>query len=99
MSKPNQGSNRSNSNLHAILIGIDYYFPNRLEGGACYPSLKGCVRDINHVEDFLLTAIKILPENIIKLTCSIDNNDKNKPLETQEKWPTYDNMISIQQNY
>jgi hypothetical protein len=92
MSNSNPGNN--NSSLHAILIGIDYYFPNSLEGGAYYPSLGGCVRDIDHVKDFLLTTLKIQSENILKLTCSINNNDENKPLETQEKWPTYDNMIA-----
>ena len=41
------------SKLHAVLIGIDCYLPNRLPDGGYYPNLGGCVRDINHVEDFL----------------------------------------------
>ena len=49
--------------------------------------------DIDNIKDFLLT-VKIPSENILKLTCSINNNDGNKPLETVEKWPTYDNMVS-----
>jgi hypothetical protein len=85
---------KDNTNLHALLIGIDYYFPNILDGGAYYPSLGGCVRDIDHVEEFLLTSVKIPSENIVKLTCSIDTNDSNKPLESQEKWPTYDNIVA-----
>jgi hypothetical protein len=34
-------------NSMALLIGIDHYLPNRL-----YKNLRGCVRDINLVEDF-----------------------------------------------
>ena len=41
------------SELHAVLLGIDCYLPNLLPGGGSYPNLGGCIRDINHVEDFL----------------------------------------------
>ena len=40
-------------NLYALLIGVDYYFPNRLPDGGTYPSLGGCVRDVRHVEAHL----------------------------------------------
>src|ERR671932_12580 len=50
-------------NIHALLIGIDYYKPNRL-----YKSLKGCVRDINLVDDYLKRTLKIPAERIRKLT-------------------------------
>ena len=92
MSSPNPNNS---TNLHALLIGIDYYFPNTLEGGVYYPSLGGCVRDINHVEDFLLTFMKIPKQNILKLTSSINNGQDNKPLEPPEKWPTYQNIIAM----
>jgi len=42
-----------NRKLHALLIGIDCYLPNRQPDGSYYPSLGGCIRDINHVEIFL----------------------------------------------
>jgi hypothetical protein len=35
-------------NIYALLIGIDYYLPNRL-----YKNLKGAVRDINLVASYL----------------------------------------------
>jgi hypothetical protein len=77
-----------NSNLHVLLIGIDYYFPNPL-----YSSLGGCVRDINHVEDFLLRKVKgISADNILKLTSSRSNSDSSKPAESEERWPTYANI-------
>ena len=42
-----------NRRLHALLTGIDCYLTNRLPDGSYYPSLGGCVRDINHAEIFL----------------------------------------------
>lgn len=80
------------SNFFAILIGIDYYFPNIIPGGGSYPSLGGCVRDINHVQDFLLQNIQISKDNIIKLTSS-RNDLGNGPLEIPEKLPTYNNIV------
>lgn len=85
-------TNNSGSNFFALLIGIDYYFPNNLPGGGSYPSLAGCVRDINHVEDFLLQKVRISKENILKLTSST-NDLGNGPFETAENLPTYSNMV------
>jgi Caspase domain len=81
------------SKLHALLIGIDCYLPNRLPDGGYYPSLGGCVRDINHVEDFLKRKVGISSENVVKLTSSSDGSN-DKPSEPLAKWPTYDNMVS-----
>jgi hypothetical protein len=82
--------NVEDSNLYAILIGIDFYFPNSL-----YSSLGGCVRDISHVEDFLIRKIKgIFSNNILKLTCSEKKENTGKPTESEEKWPTYENMVN-----
>jgi Caspase domain len=90
MSKPNP----QQSNLHAVLIGIDCYLPNRLPDGGSYSSLKGCVRDINNVENFLLHTIQVPPENILKITSSNTVGTDN-PLEPQEKWPTYENIVDV----
>ncbi|BAY37620.1 peptidase C14 caspase catalytic subunit p20 [Nostoc sp. NIES-2111] len=84
------------ANLYALLIGIDSYMPNTLPDGSLYKSLGGCVRDINHVEAFLIDERKVPKEQILKLTASIsDPNDPSKPLEkdTPEKLPTRQNMI------
>ncbi|NQE36841.1 caspase family protein [Microcoleus asticus] len=81
-------------NLYALLIGIDSYMPNVLPGGSAYKSLGGCVRDINHVEAFLIDERKVPKEQILKLTASIsDPNEPTKPLESPEKLPTRQNMI------
>ena len=87
------------SSIHALLIAVDCYLPNKLPGtGSYYPSLGGCVRDINYVENFLITHIGIPQDNIMKLTASKDeaygSSSKEEPLEPKEKWPTYENIVS-----
>lgn len=86
-------SESSNQNLFALCIGVDFYFPNSLPGEGHYPSLGGCVRDINHVENFLRQTLGIPQENIFKLTSS-SNSTNDGPLEPPEKLPTYSNIVS-----
>jgi hypothetical protein len=50
--------NSGNNSLRAILIGIDFYFPNTLPDGSSYRSLGGCVNDITRVENFLTGKVK-----------------------------------------
>lgn len=78
------------STIHALLIGIDYYKPNRL-----YKSLKGAVRDINLVDTFLKETLKIPVERIRKLTSP--NQEDAALLEArsaQEQEPTYENIVN-----
>ncbi|MEB3283065.1 MAG: caspase family protein [Lyngbya sp.] len=79
-----------NSSFYALLIGINYYFPNRLSDGSSYKSLKGCVRDIKQVEDFL-NQLATPPNEIVKLTAS--NPENNSPVEPPEFLPTYENIV------
>jgi hypothetical protein len=85
-----------NSELHALLIGVDCYLPNRLPDGSYYPSLGGCVRDINHVENFLTKVLGLSGSRITKLTAS--NNGSETPPEPEAEWPTYDNMVKAFKN-
>jgi hypothetical protein len=85
-------NSRETSCLYALLIGIDCYLPNKLPGGGCYPSLNGCVRDINHVEEFLKHKLGLSDKNILKLTAT--NSNTNEPLEPKDQWPTYENMVA-----
>jgi predicted phosphodiesterase len=80
-----------NSKLYALLIGVDCYLPNRLPDGGFYPSLGGCVRDINHVESFLKDRLGLPAGQIIKLTAT--NTGAEKPPEPKEVWPTYKNIV------
>jgi len=76
--------------IHVLLIGIDYYKPNRL-----YKSLKGAVRDINLVEAFLEKTLKIQPESIYKL---ISPSEEDAALlearSAQDQKPTYENIVN-----
>ncbi|MBD1849506.1 caspase family protein [Leptolyngbya sp. ST-U4] len=77
------------STIHALLIGIDYYQPNKF-----YKSLKGAVRDINLVDTFLRQTLEIPPERIRKLTSP--NQEDAVLLEArsaQDEEPTYENII------
>ncbi|MGH9980327.1 MAG: caspase family protein [Nitrososphaeraceae archaeon] len=86
-------SDSSHQNLFALLIGVDFYFPNSLPGEGHYPSLGGCVRDINHVENFLRQNLDIPEGNIFKLTSSY-NSTNDGALESSEKLPTYSNIVN-----
>ncbi|MEL7038752.1 MAG: caspase family protein, partial [Cyanobacteria bacterium J06592_8] len=79
-------------NLYALLIGIDCYLPNELPEGS-YGSLKGCVRDINHVEAFLKNRLQVPETHITKLTAS-HLKGSTEPSEPQELLPTYENMVA-----
>ncbi len=74
------------------MIGIDKYLENELPDGCYYRDLSGCVRDINHVERFLLTTLGVPGRNIIKLTAT--DNGSSKPAESRKLWPTYENIIA-----
>lgn len=77
------------SNIHILLIGIDYYKPNRL-----FRSLRGAVRDINLVDTFLKETLKVPPERIRKL---ISPNPEDTTLlavrSAGEEEPTYENIV------
>ncbi|MFB2974823.1 caspase domain-containing protein [Microseira sp. BLCC-F43] len=73
--------------IYALLIGIDYYQPNRL-----YKNLKGCVRDINLVADYLLKTLKIPSQQIFKLTSP--NPEVTQIIGTKDPEPTYENIVA-----
>lgn len=78
--------------LFAVLIGVDYYFPNQLPGGVGYGHLRGCVRDVDQMEFFLKTRLSLPDANIIRLTASHGGTDS--PAEDRSAWPTYENMVA-----
>lgn len=65
--------NNQTPNFHALLIGINFYFPHELPDGR-YKNLKGCVPDINHVETYLKNIFNLTPDQIIKLTATASDN-------------------------
>ena len=80
------------SNLHALLIGINCYLPNRLSNGLYYKSLWGCVQDVLRVEDLLSNRLGVPDERIIKLTSS--SSETGEPPEPRAQWPTYENIVN-----
>ncbi len=77
------------SDLHALLIGIDYYRPNRL-----YKNLQGCVRDISLVDSYLQTTLNIPVERIRKLTSpNPENTTLLEVTSSQGQEPTYENIV------
>jgi hypothetical protein len=80
------------NNQHALLIGIDCYLPGQLPGGIYYPNLRGCVRDIAHVTDFLKSRLNLADNHILRLTASFTGAPE--PSEPRDRWPTYENMVA-----
>ncbi|MEG5060594.1 caspase family protein [Microcoleus sp. A2-C5] len=74
-------------NFYALLIGIDYYLPNRL-----YKNLKGAVRDINLVASYLSETLKIPSERIFRLTSP--NPEVAETIATKDPEPTYENIVA-----
>jgi hypothetical protein len=88
-------AHREAADLHALLVGINCYLPNRLPNNLYYRSLLGCVSDILSVERFLLDDLGLPVERLIKLTAS-DAPDPSNPMppEPPELWPTYANIVA-----
>lgn len=84
------------STLYALLIGVDCYLPNQLPDNTSYPSLGGCVRDIEGVESFLRTRLGMPDERIFKLRAlnPASGQQSKEPPESPELWPTYENMVA-----
>lgn len=79
----------TSTKIHALLIGIDHYLPNRL-----YKSLRGAVRDIDLVDTFLQQTLKIPPAQIRKLTSpNPDDVALVKLRSPSEQPPTYANIV------
>lgn len=79
-------------NINALLIGINFYLPNKLPNGLYYKSLAGCVQDVTRVEKFLCNSLGVQEQRLIKLTSS--HGDGQVPLEPQSQWPTYANIVA-----
>ena len=86
----------TNSNLYALLIGIDRYLPNKLPDGGYYPDLGGCVRDISHVEQMLRNTLGLPDDRIFKLTAPVTKGGTTQ--EPEDQRPSYENMVAAFKN-
>ncbi|KAI1821597.1 caspase domain-containing protein [Xylaria intraflava] len=75
----------------ALLIGIDYYFPGKERNVSLRP-LKGCVRDVQLIQEYL-KSIDVPESRTIKLTAS-PSPDGNGIKEPPEQWPTHENITA-----
>ena len=74
------------SNFHALLIGIDGYAPNPL-----WRSLRGAVRDINLVADYLERSLSLKSCQIVTL---LSPNPEVSNLQVlPDQLPTYANIV------
>lgn len=80
------------SELHALLIGIDDYFPDRLPDGTRYPSLQGATGDVMRVGRFLLEKAGLSPERLRMLISH--RGEDGGPAEPLHLRPTYQNMVA-----
>lgn len=83
---------KQTSNIYVLLIGIDGYTPSK-----SYPNLKGCVRDINLVEDYLKKTLHIPEERFWKQTSPNPEISVLSELRASQKpnvLPTYENIVN-----
>lgn len=74
--------------IYALLIGIDGYKPAK-----SYANLKGCVRDIEFVADYLDKTLKLPPERVWMLTSRNPDVTDLSEVRASEKLPTYENIV------
>lgn len=79
--------------FHALLIGAEFYFENRLPNGGYYPSLHGCVSDVIAVEAMLRERVGKLPATTLAVTKLLASNQLgSQPPEDPASWPTAANI-------
>jgi hypothetical protein len=78
------------ADFFALLIGIDHYEPNPY-----FKSLRGAVRDIDKVADYLKISLKISDERITRLTAPLPDSNSLADVRAarQEIPPTYQNIV------
>lgn len=84
----------TDTNVYALLIGVNCYLPHRLSDSSFYDNLQGAVNDINAVEAFLTVNLNVPNSHIFKLTASNPNPVLKEPVEPLEQLPTYANMVA-----
>jgi hypothetical protein len=82
----------ADTSLYALLIGINYYYPNRLSDGSSYKDLQGAVGDVLATRAFLQTMRQVPDDHILQLTSTTDE-EAGEPVESPEQLPTYANII------
>ncbi len=79
------------STLHALLIGIDDYFPDHLSDGRRYPSLDGATGDAARMALYLGEHAGLQPESTRML---LSRGAGGRPEAPPERLPTYANIVA-----
>lgn len=82
---------QTRSNMYALLIGIDCYLPPNPSDKPNPMNLRGCVSDVNHIEEFLRERLGLAADHILKLTAT---TGAPQPAEPSDKWPTRMNIVN-----
>ncbi|KAF8535366.1 hypothetical protein BDD12DRAFT_893131 [Trichophaea hybrida] len=84
-----------------VLIGVDFYMPGagdpRLDAEnrpVCFPSLRGCVQDVEQVPEYIISQLKVDPSQIYTLT-STGSENGSEPKEKTTDLPTYGNIVRL----
>ncbi|WP_437735246.1 caspase family protein [Sorangium sp. So ce1335] len=75
--------------FRALLIGVDFYLPNRLPNGATFVSLRGCVSDVGRIREALSARITLPYDIKTLLAPSVGGSAPGGP---SSEWPTYVNI-------
>ncbi len=83
------------ADFFALLIGIDHYEPNPY-----FISLRGAVRDIDKVADYLKISLQISAERITRLTSPLPDSNSLADVRSARKElpPTYQNIVDAFSN-
>jgi hypothetical protein len=85
-------SSSEGGELHALLVGIDRYEPQRIPGHGLISGLQGSVRDAERMEAFLRDGPLAVPsERIRKLISPVLRPGRSRPAE--DDLPTYRNIV------
>ncbi len=82
--------------FHALLIGVDHYFPNRLSNGGEYQSLGGCVHDVARVEAMLALRLERLKaDGKLRIEKLVAPRADGGPGGDPATWPTAENIRRV----
>ncbi|KAJ5626996.1 hypothetical protein N7528_004423 [Penicillium herquei] len=82
---------------YALLVGIDMYLndgsrKNWNGESVSFNNLRGCVNDVRAVQEFLQNEFQVKEPCILTSSVPSDQPSSNKPTESPEFWPTFDNI-------
>ena len=75
--------------FHALLIGADGYFPNRMSNDGSYRALGGCVHDVARIAATLAARVPGAPAPVTLIAAA---GPDGRPIGDPARWPTAANL-------